>query len=168
MPVTTPREDDMRDLSSDGQSRRTFCSRAVALTALGGALASALQACSGSPTSPSNVAALPVVSGMLAGSAVTVAIDSSSPLASVGGAALVNAGGASLLVARTAQATFVALSAICTHQTCTITGFGNDTYVCPCHGSTFDINGKVTGGPAPANLHPYATEFSNGILTITA
>ena len=76
--------------------------------------------------------------------------------------------GGDFLVARTAQTSFVALAAICTHQTCTITGFGNQTYVCPCHGSTFDINGRVLGGPAPAPLHQYPTQFTSGVLTITA
>jgi Rieske Fe-S protein len=66
------------------------------------------------------------------------------------------------------QNSFVALNAICTHQTCTITGFGNQNYVCPCHGSAFDVNGHVLGGPAPAPLHQYPTQFANRVLTITA
>jgi Rieske Fe-S protein len=97
-----------------------------------------------------------------------VSVDSSSPLATVGNAALVQASGAQFLVARTGQDTFVALTAICTHQTCTITGFASSTYVCPCHGSTFDLNGHVTGGPAPVNLRQYSTQFNNGVLTISA
>lgn len=72
------------------------------------------------------------------------------------------------LVGHTAQNAFVALNAICTHQTCTITGFGHQNYVCPCHGSTFDINGRVLGGPAPSALRQYPTQFTNGVLTITA
>ena len=60
-------------------------------------------------------------------------------------------------MAHTAQDSFVALTAICTHETCTITGFDNQHYVCPCHGSTFDVSGHVLGGPAPTSLHQYAT-----------
>jgi len=149
------------------QTRRSFCARTAALAGCGGALAMILEGCSSGPTSPSNAAMLPVISGTLAGSTVTVAIDSSSPLAAVGNAALVQASGAQMLVARTGQSIFVALSAICTHQTCTITGFASNTYVCPCHGSTFDLNGNVTGGPAPTNLHQFTTQFNNGLLTIS-
>jgi hypothetical protein len=37
-----------------------------------------------------------------------------------------------------------------------------------CSSSTFDVNGRVVGGPAPAPLHQYPTQFTGGILTITA
>ncbi len=47
---------------------------------------------------------------------------------------------------------FHAISSICTHLGC-ITDRANDgTFKCPCHGSRFDANGKVTGGPAPKGL----------------
>lgn len=44
-----------------------------------------------------------------------------------------------------------AISTTCTHLGCIVapsaTGFQ-----CPCHGSQFDIDGNVTGGPAPRSL----------------
>ena len=156
----------MKDMTCDEQTRRKFCTEAVALTIFGGALGAILEGCS-TPTSPSNVASLPVVSGTRVGGGITLTIDASSPLSAVGSAALVQTSAGDFLVGHTSQNAFVALSAICTHQTCTITGFANQTYVCPCHGSTYDINGHVTGGPAPASLFQYATQFTNGILTIT-
>jgi cytochrome b6-f complex iron-sulfur subunit len=152
----------------DEHSRRTFCARAVALASLGGILGAMVEGCSTSPTSPTSAASLPSVTGTRVSAGVTVTIDATSPLASVGGAALVQASGVQLLVSRTAQNSFVALTAICTHQTCTITGFASNTYVCPCHGSTFDLNGRVLGGPAPSPLHEYTTQFANNVLTITA
>jgi hypothetical protein len=45
----------------------------------------------------------------------------------------------SFLVARTGTDTFTALTAICTHQQCTVTGFADNRYVCPCHGSQYDV-----------------------------
>jgi Rieske Fe-S protein len=157
----------LKSLLGEEQTRRRFCRRTIAWSKLG-VLAAVVEGCNKSPTSPSNVASLPSVAGTLTGnSTVTVSIDANSPLATVGDAALVQASGAMLLVARTGPSTFVALSAICTHQTCTITGFASNTYVCPCHGSTFDINGNVTGGPAPSNLRQYATQFANNVLTIS-
>jgi Rieske Fe-S protein len=152
---------------ADTHTRREFCAKAATLTVFGGALGAILQGCS-SPTSPSNVPALPIVNGARISTGVTVTVDTSSPLSAVGSAALVQTTIGDFLVAHTAQNTFVALSSICTHQTCTITGFGNSLFVCPCHGSTFDVNGHVTGGPAPASLHQYPTAFASGVLTITA
>jgi cytochrome b6-f complex iron-sulfur subunit len=157
----------MNKSNRDGQSRRTFCMQAATLAVSGGALGTLLQGCS-SPTSPGNVPALPLATGTRVSGGITLTIDSASPLSAVGNAALVQTSIGDFLVARTAQTSFVALNAICTHQTCTITGFGNQTYVCPCHGSTFDINGRVLGGPAPTGLHQYPTQFASGVLTITA
>jgi cytochrome b6-f complex iron-sulfur subunit len=97
-----------------------------------------------------------------------VNIDSNSPLAAVGSMALVQAPGTIVLVARTSASGFAALSSICTHQTCTITGYSGATFVCPCHGSQFDSTGRVVSGPAPAALRQFATVFSNNVLTISA
>ena len=64
--------------------------------------------------------------------------------------------GNGFLVARTGQDSFTALSAICTHQTCTITNFSNQLFVCPCHGSEFD-SARVARGPAGVALHQFPT-----------
>lgn len=45
-----------------------------------------------------------------------------------------------------------ALSAICTHRNCQLEAEADKTYYCPCHGSTFDADGKVTEGPARRDL----------------
>ncbi len=44
-----------------------------------------------------------------------------------------------------------AISAVCTHLGCivNVTDWG---FQCPCHGSKYNPNGKVIGGPAPRNL----------------
>ncbi len=46
-----------------------------------------------------------------------------------------------------------ALSAICTHLGCNVRADEGGGYVCPCHGSRYDAEGRVTGGPAPAPLN---------------
>jgi Rieske Fe-S protein len=143
-----------------------FCARAVTLAVLSGA-GILLDACS-SPTGPSNAPPLPTVTGTRTASGITVTIDAASPIAAVGSAALVQTSSGDLLVSHTSQNTYAAMTAICTHQTCTINGFQNQTFVCPCHGSTFDLNGHVLMGPAPASLRQYPTQFSNGVLTISA
>jgi cytochrome b6-f complex iron-sulfur subunit len=96
-----------------------------------------------------------------------VNIDAASPLNTVGGAALLRVSGGSFLVSRTAQDTFVALTATCTHEACEVTGFQNQRYVCPCHGSEYSTSGSVTKGPAPLALRQFATRFANNVLTIT-
>jgi len=152
-------------------SRREFCTGACRILSAVAA-GTLLNGCGGggSPTSPTgggSGSSLPIVNGVLANGAVTVAIDASSPLSAPGAMALVQASGNPLLVARTGQDTFTAHTAICTHQTCTISGFSNQLFVCPCHGSEFDTNGMVVRGPASIPLRAYSTQFANGTLTIT-
>ena len=43
------------------------------------------------------------------------------------------------------------MTAICTHLGCTVNGV-EIGYKCPCHGSTYDLDGRNTGGPAPLPL----------------
>lgn len=44
-----------------------------------------------------------------------------------------------------------AISSVCTHLGC-IVAVSETGFLCPCHGSKYDENGKVIGGPAPRNL----------------
>jgi Rieske Fe-S protein len=148
-------------------SRRVFCVQACqAASCL--ALAALAEACGGGGggNGPSNVAQLSTVTGTASGSTVQVQIDSSSPLAAVGGAALVRSSSGLFLVARTGDQSFAALTSTCTHQTCTISGFDGGDYVCPCHGSRFTTSGRVVNGPASAPLRSFNTSFSNNVLTI--
>jgi Rieske Fe-S protein len=46
----------------------------------------------------------------------------------------------------------VALSAFCTHRKCKMIAEPNRSFYCNCHGSTFDLSGKVTIGPAKRDL----------------
>ena len=45
-------------------------------------------------------------------------------------------------------------TAVCTHLGCTV-NMVETGYACPCHGSTYDIHGMNTGGPAPLPLVYY-------------
>ncbi len=44
-----------------------------------------------------------------------------------------------------------ALSLVCTHLGCTVES-RPDGFACPCHGSRFDLQGKVKRGPAAKPL----------------
>jgi cytochrome b6-f complex iron-sulfur subunit len=144
------------------QNRREFVQALTIISA-----ASLMQACSGNSVSGSDAPQLATVSGAVNGSIVTVNVDATSPLNTVGNAAIVSTSRGDLLVPRTGQTTFTALNAICTHQTCTVSGYQNGTYVCPCHLSEFSTSGAVIRGPAAAPLHSYATSFVSPTLTIT-
>jgi len=146
-------------------TRRTFCVQAYGAVSLA-ALGSILTGCGGSPTSPS-APSLPTINASVANGVASISIDSASPLATVGGAALVQSTSGMFLVARTAQNAFTALTAICTHEGCTVSGFENQTYVCPCHGSRYSTSGTVISGPAPSSLRSFQTQFNNNVLTIT-
>ena len=50
---------------------------------------------------------------------------------------------------------FYAISSICTHLGCNVKK-GGPGFMCPCHGSQYDENGRVVHGPAPQSLAWYA------------
>lgn len=52
----------------------------------------------------------------------------------------------------TKNKTTTVYSAHCTHLGCKIDKLEGDRFVCPCHGSQYDLNGKVLKGPAYKNL----------------
>ena len=58
-------------------------------------------------------------------------------------------------------------SPICTHLGC---GYrwepGEQVFKCPCHGSVFDREGKVAGGPAPRSLDVLPSKVENGRLLV--
>ena len=94
-------------------------------------------------------------------------VDANAALASIGAAALVQTSSGNFLVARVAQDTFNAMTAVCTHEACVVTRFQSGTFQCPCHGSEYNTNGGVTKGPAPASLRRFNTQFANNVLTIS-
>lgn len=48
--------------------------------------------------------------------------------------------------------TVFALSAICTHKGCRVRAQQDRSFLCKCHGSAFDPDGRVLSGPARRNL----------------
>ena len=60
---------------------------------------------------------------------------------------------------------FRALSSKCSHQGCTVrllAGF----FQCPCHGSTYSIEGEVVRGPANQPLPEYKITLRDGLVSI--
>jgi cytochrome b6-f complex iron-sulfur subunit len=68
-------------------------------------------------------------------------------------------GGSPGILIDTQEGQLVALSAVCTHLTCTVR-YEPDTGTihCPCHNGRFDLAGHVISGPPPAPLEVYTVE----------
>jgi Rieske Fe-S protein len=61
-----------------------------------------------------------------------------------------------VLVARTGEDRFFALSAICPHKGCLVKwSKGEDRLLCPCHAAYFDLKGNILSGPAQQGLLSY-------------
>ncbi len=87
-----------------------------------------------------------------------------SELKNVGGYAYKN----DIIIFRTSDTSYVALSKLCTHSQCTITyNHSGSELPCPCHGSKFSTSGTVTNGPASSNLKKYNVKKDGDTLIIT-
>jgi len=66
-----------------------------------------------------------------------------------------------------AQGEVKVFSPICTHLGC---GYRWDEtekkFLCPCHGSSYDVNGQVLGGPAPRPLDTLPSKVEGGRLLV--
>ena len=98
-------------------------------------------------------------------------VDFTLDLAASANAALKNSGGylynGGVIVARTANGSYVAVSQLCTHAGGTVqyVSKGNLFY-CPNHGSTFSTNGSVINGPATSSLTSYHTSLTGTSLRV--
>ncbi|WP_297087586.1 Rieske (2Fe-2S) protein [uncultured Draconibacterium sp.] len=100
------------------------------------------------------------------GNDITINLTSSTyaSLGTVGGYAYTG----DIIVFRTGQSTYLALSKVCTHQGCTVAYSHSDGNVlCPCHSSRFSTGGAVLNGPATSSLKKYDVEKDGDTLTIS-
>ena len=154
-------------------SRRQFCAHACQAASLV-AVSALLPACGGggddgNPTSPSNPATdqpLTVVNGSVSGR--TVSVPTTGALATPNSVALVSASLGSFLVFRNSLTAFTVLTAVCTHEQCTVALFNGQLYVCPCHNSKYTTAGAVANGPATRSLTSFPSTLSGDTLTFTA
>ena len=139
-------------------SRRDFIKRSAVGAVIGGAVISGLNLDVFSAQSSKKAVFTRTGDDLL------VKISDNPALGAVGGA--VNVADDIMLI-RTDESTFIAVSTICKHKGCTVELEG-DKFVCPCHGSEYTREGKVTQGPSKADLKTFETMFDSksGQITI--
>jgi len=88
-------------------------------------------------------------------------------LSAVGGAAKLQIQGQRdpIFLVRTGESRYTALSSLCTHLACQVRKQAQ-TFRCPCHGSTYDLEGEVLRGPAQSPLKRFRTEVVEGGVII--
>ncbi|KAF8624803.1 hypothetical protein AX15_005692 [Amanita polypyramis BW_CC] len=66
--------------------------------------------------------------------------------------------------ARVKKPEWLVMLGVCTHLGCVPIGEAGDFggWFCPCHGSHYDISGRIRKGPAPLNLEVPSYEFTEG------
>lgn len=89
-------------------------------------------------------------------------------LAKIGGSTIVdvkeNNESRKVIIARVDANTLAACSAICTHKGCEVEYDGNaKEWSCPCHGSRFALDGRVTNGPAKKPLEQFKAALEVGL-----
>jgi cytochrome b6-f complex iron-sulfur subunit len=75
--------------------------------------------------------------------------------------------GGRFYLARLGDGGFMALSLRCTHLGCSI-NWDDDKkrFICPCHSSSFAINGEVENPPAPSALDYFPIKIENGVVKV--
>ncbi|HUP32463.1 MAG TPA: Rieske (2Fe-2S) protein [Gaiellaceae bacterium] len=77
------------------------------------------------------------------------------------------ANGVGVLLARTGERVY-ALADRCSHRGCSLRGgeLADDTVICPCHGSTFRLDGSIVKGPATSPQPAFDVRMRDGHVEI--
>jgi len=104
------------------------------------------------PAKPDGVAA------KVASDSLVLKLADNPELGKVGGWKIFDLGDDKVIVAQTDKGP-IARSAICPHKGCEVEYKSElHLFVCPCHNSRFDEDGKVVRGPAKTDLAKYASD----------
>ena len=93
---------------------------------------------------------------------VAISLDDAEELRKVGGSVTLKVGDRQILLVRDSEETVRAFSPACTHRQVKLKyDHKNQRLNCPAHGSRFDLDGKVSRGPAKDALETYRAELSD-------
>ena len=97
---------------------------------------------------------------------VVVTVAKVAGLAKVGGSVnLGNVNGVPVAVVRTGAKSYEAISRVCQHKGGTVARSGSG-WECPRHGSRYDLDGDVTGGPSTRSLPTVRSRFDGTRLVV--
>ena len=97
----------------------------------------------------------------------TVKIDDHQELKNAGGFVLVKKTPAGdVLVTRSGEGEYSALSIVCPHMQCNIKVKSPTLIQCPCHQSGYKIDGSYISGPAKTGLRKFPIAVEGGVITI--
>ena len=130
--------------------------RRTVVTGAGAAAVGAGLLATGCSTAPPPAAPAEAAAGTPVGPAADVP---------VGGARIF--GPAGVVVTQPSAGDYTAFSTTCPHQGCAVSSVEGTSIVCPCHGSTFGLDGSVLQGPAEAPLESRAITVTNGEITLS-
>lgn len=95
-------------------------------------------------------------------------LDDFPELMTVDSSVLIDAGTlAPISVTRLSNDEFMVTGTECDHNNCTVARNGSG-WLCPCHGSRFELDGTRTQGPATGPLTRYQWELDGSLLTVLA
>ena len=122
----------------------------------------------GSGLSLGALLALPSLGAHAAGSKVAIPLAKLEMLKSVGGSIAIKVKDKLLLLVRDSSTSVRAFNPVCTHRQCVVAFHAGDNKIkCPCHGSQFDLDGRVIHGPAPRPLETYPAELADPQVIVT-
>ncbi len=102
-----------------------------------------------------------------AGGAVTFPVEQLPALARVGGSVTGHSAGVPfpLVVLRASASQMLAFDARCPHLGCAVSG-AQQLFICPCHGSLFNLDGSVKLGPATSPLTALQVTFDGTLVVV--
>lgn len=137
--------------------RRSWIRRYLVGTTMGQIFTATWLPCSGAaaPTRQARITLKPIEYPSLQGVGGSVQLEFSSAIPP-------------LTINRESNAVFHAFDSICTHAGCTVGKYLSTTgsMRCPCHGSRYDIRGRVLQGPAQDDLKAHPTVYDPGSGTL--
>lgn len=143
-------------------------SRRQALVGTGATLAaSAVAGCAtyGKPPAPEPASPKPPPENAAQAPAAAIARTSDVP---VGSGVIVGNGDQAVVLTQPSPGKFNCFSSVCTHAGCSVSEVVGAAINCPCHGSSFNLDGTVAKGPATRPLDAKSIDVAGDSITLSS